>query len=416
LGRQSIRGKIGISNVKIRKEGILLFVITILLVMVGLSWCNVQFAGRMPGGNDFLVHWVGAKALLRGQSPYADATALEIQTIAYGRPAVAGEHELRVAYPLYAEFLFIPFALIAKNDLARGLWMTALELSALAFAVMALSSAGGAESKIRHFCFLLFSLTWYLGMRALINGNAIILTGFFFLAALLLLQRSKDWLGGLFLALSTIKPQVVLIPIFGLLAWLVFARKWRAIAAFGVSLLGLVLISALFIPDWILQNWKEVVRYPAYNPPGTPAAALASVWGTWGTVVGWTVSVGVWIILAVMWWRSRKKDRQGAMNALMMTITLSPLAGLQTDTGNEWLLLLPIVWLAMGRSGERVSPPYRFYFVLLTVLIGLWWLFLSTMIPGSQPQQHPLMLFPLPIFLVAIAGWDAWRNRIKTAA
>jgi hypothetical protein len=385
-------------------------------ISLALFWANFQYVGEMPGGNDFLVHWVGAKAFLLGQSPYADTTALEIQTIAYGRPAIAGEHELRVAYPLYAEFLFIPFAMIDQFGMARSVWMTTLEILTLAFAAMAWNFAGRTKSRVRLYCFILFSLIWYLGTRAVINGNAIILTGFFFLSSLIFLERSNDWLFGVCIALSTIKPQVVLIPIGCLLVWLVFARRWRAVFSFGVSILCLVVISAFFIPDWIIQNWREIVRYPSYNPPGTPATALAAVWGAWGNTVGWFLSIGVLVILAFIWFRARGKDWNEGVVALYWTIILAPLSGLQTDTGNEWFLLLPIAWLAAGRAGKSISLSYRYYLVLIAILIGLWWLFLATLIKGVQPQQHPMMLFPLPVFLAGLALWDAWRmRRVKTA-
>ena len=69
-----------------------------LLALIGLTLANYRFAVQNPGGNDFLVHWVGTRALLvDGISPYSDETALRIQRMAYGRPAREGEHELRVA-------------------------------------------------------------------------------------------------------------------------------------------------------------------------------------------------------------------------------------------------------------------------------------------------------------------------------
>ena len=68
------------------------------LMLVGLFWVNLQFAGNNPGGNDFLVHYVGTRSLLmEGISPYSDEVATRIQIAAYGHPAQGEEHELRVA-------------------------------------------------------------------------------------------------------------------------------------------------------------------------------------------------------------------------------------------------------------------------------------------------------------------------------
>ena len=114
-------------------------ILAIAAVIVGAFWANYRFTRQNPGGNDFLVHWVGARALiLDGVSPYSDAVALRIQRRAYGRPARPGEHELRVAYPLYSTLLFSPFALIEDYDLARALWMTVLEIALVLIAFFSL--------------------------------------------------------------------------------------------------------------------------------------------------------------------------------------------------------------------------------------------------------------------------------------
>jgi hypothetical protein len=62
-------------------------VLMIALVVAGLAllglltWGNYRFAKASPGGNDFLVHWVGTRSLvLEGLNPYSDEVAGKIQT------------------------------------------------------------------------------------------------------------------------------------------------------------------------------------------------------------------------------------------------------------------------------------------------------------------------------------------------
>jgi len=40
-----------------------LAVIIVIALLVGLSLANYYFVQQNPGGNDFLVHWVGTRAL-----------------------------------------------------------------------------------------------------------------------------------------------------------------------------------------------------------------------------------------------------------------------------------------------------------------------------------------------------------------
>ena len=106
----------------------ILLIVLIAVVLVACTWANYQYCSQNPGGNDFLVHWMGTrKYVLQNVSPYSDETALAIQNFAYGHPAQSGEHELRVAYPLYSIIFFLPFAIIPKFAIARALWMTLLE-------------------------------------------------------------------------------------------------------------------------------------------------------------------------------------------------------------------------------------------------------------------------------------------------
>ena len=56
----------------------------------------------------------------------------------YGRAALPGEHELRVAYPFYSAILFFPFALIQEFDVARAVWMTILEIGLISLTLVSI--------------------------------------------------------------------------------------------------------------------------------------------------------------------------------------------------------------------------------------------------------------------------------------
>jgi len=78
-----------------------------------------NYASLNPGGNDFLVHWMGTRSYItEGISPYSDEVALRIQNMVYGRPALPGEHELRVAIRCIRRHSFLPFAF--NRDFTRG--------------------------------------------------------------------------------------------------------------------------------------------------------------------------------------------------------------------------------------------------------------------------------------------------------
>jgi hypothetical protein len=389
------------------------FIPLILLVglLAGLTWVNHRFAEENPGGNDFLVHWVGTRALLiEGLSPYSDEIALRIQTLAYGRAARPGEHELRVAYPLYAEIFFAPFALIGDYPWARALWMTALEAALVGLALLSLRLTDWRPGVWFLPFFVLFALLWYHGLRPLINGNAVILVALLIAAVLASLQAGRDELAGILLAFATIKPQVALLPIVFVFWWVLTARRGRVIFWTFATLVLLTVVSMFFLPDWPLQNLREVLRYPTYNPPGTPGAALAFWLPASGQKLGWGLTAILILLLLAEWLATRRKEFRHLLWTASLTLMASQWIGIQTDPGNFVTLFLPLtlIWAVwMERWGRRGWAGVAASMLIL--FVGLWALFLKTVdSSGGQPQQHPIMFFPLPLFVLIGLYWVRW--------
>ncbi len=385
-------------------------VLLIVGVVLLVTWANYNFAQQNPGGNDFLVHWVGTRAIfIDGISPYSDTVAERIQTLAYGRPALPGEHELRVAYPLYSVLVFFPFALISDYELARALWMTLLEATLVGMAILCLKLTRWKMSIWLLPFFLVFSIFWYHSLRPLINGNVVILVAFLIVAAFAALQTKRDEFAGVLLAISTIKPHLVLLPIMFLLIWTISFRRWRTLGWMVISLVLLSFSAALFVPDWPLQNLREILAYSGYNPPGTPGAAFETWLPATGRQIGWALSAVLGLILIFEWAFVRRKEYRWFLWTGSLTLVISQWIGIQTDPGNFILLFLPLVlvfslWVERwGGAGTVLSS-----FSMLLLFLLPWGVFLETVTYGDQPLQHPVMFFPLPLFLLITLYWVRW--------
>lgn len=394
----------------IRSRTVVLFTLVIFLVPVALTWGNYIFAQENPGGTDFLVHWEGARAFLfEGISPYSDTVALRIQTATYGRPAQPGEHELRVAYPFYSVLVFAPFALINDYVLARSIWMTFLELSLLVMTFLSLNLARWKPKLTAVGLLFAFSLLWYHGVRPVINGNAVAFVALLIVSSLLLIRDKQDVAAGFLLALSTIKPHLVLLFIIYIFIWAYSQKRWRIIVSTAGFVLGFTLLGMVFIPDWILQNIWEILRYRSYNPPGT----VGDVFIKWLPGVGKQLSIGFSIVCIVwlLWeWKAAwRKEFPAFLWGASFTLVLSQWIGIQTDPGNFIILFFPLVLiLAIWDKRWRRWGFWIGVFTLITLLIGLWILFLDTIEYGYQPQQHEIMFFPLPLFLLVGLYWIRW--------
>lgn len=400
-----------------RNYALVKFIFAILLgaiLIVLMAWGNFQYAQQNPGGNDFLVHWMGTQVFIReGISPYSEVAAMRIQTAAYGRPAAPGEHELRVAYPLYSIILFLPFAFITDFVLARAIWMTALEVGLVLLAFISIRISNWKPPLVFTAFFLLFSLLWYHALRPLINGNAVIFVALGIATILWAIRKNSDELAGVVMAFITIKPQLAILFIAFIMLWAIFSRRWKIIGWFLGVMVILIGFSLFLLPDWISQNLTEVIRYSSYNPPGTLRAALSALLPGIGNRLGWVISGILVVILLVEWWFARRADLRGFLWTSCLTLVISQWIGIQTDPGN-FIILYPALVLVFSLWEERWAKRAWIFSLLcmIILLLGIWILFVTTIQYDYQPIQSPIMFGPLPGLLLIMLYWvRAWAFR-----
>jgi hypothetical protein len=387
-----------------------LVIVVGLAALAVLTWGNYRYSKENPGGNDFLVHWMGTRSLVtEGLNPYSDEVALRIQNMAYGRPARPGEHELRVAYPLYSVVVFLPFALVENFTLARALWMTLLEVSLVGLVILSLRLTRWRVGPVMLALLLLFAVLWYHGLRPLINGNAVILVTFLLVAGFLALRAGADELAGVLFAFTTIKPQVVVLVLAFVVFWAINRGRWRVVGWLVGTVFLLAASAALIIPSWILDNLREVIRYPAYNPPGTPRAAFIAWWPGWGSRLGWALTGVMAVLLAVEWWSNRRADFRGLFWTACLTLAAGQWTGIQTDPGN-FVVLFPAIMLVFSVLDDRWKLGGRLFVILSMIVLfaGIWAIFLVTVQRADQPIQSPVMFFPLPAYLLLTLYWVRW--------
>ena len=393
-----------------RQRDLTLGIILIFTIVFGLGWVNFQFAKNNPGGNDFLVHYVGTRAyLFEKLSPYSDEVATQIQLAAYGHPAQGIEHELRVAYPLYSIFLFAPFSIVRDYQLARAIWMTVLEIALVVMTFLALDLFDWKPSIWIQGLLLLFSLIWYHAVRGLINGNAVILIGLILTGVFYCIKNDKDRLAGIFLAVSTIKPHLVVLLIPLIIIWAFYKKRWQIIGWFFGWLGLLIVLSVMMIPNWILQNIWEILKYPAYNPAGTLAAAISEWSPGWGSQLKWGLGIVFGLVLAYEWWQSRKGDTNRLIWTGLLTMVISQWIGIQTDPGN-FIMLFPALILILSVISRRWEEQNMLLTgtILALLLFGIWIIFLTTIQKSYQPIQSPVMFLPFPAFCLLGLYWVKW--------
>lgn len=383
-----------------------------MLMVIGvvalMGWANYQFARLVPGGNDFLARWTGARAwVVEGRSPYDLEVSLTAQRMIYGRPArpEAGEDLAHFVYPLPAMVFFAPFGLL-PYPIARAVWMTLLEVALPAIALMSMRIASWRPRGWMTVAFLLFSVTWYHAVRGVIVGQFAILEAALITGVLLAIERGSDVPAGILLGLSIAKPQMVVLFIPFVLVWAWRQRRGRLILGFLGSVTVLVGGALWLEPDWPLRWLQQVVSYPEYTPIGSPVSILAGLLPRGRAYITWGLT-GI-LLLCLLWEWIRAIDQRGLRFqwAAAITLVITNLVAFRTAT-THFVVLLPALALVFRAWEGRWGGKGRLLISvgLIALLVGLWILFLLT-VRGNV--ESPVMYLPVPLITLLALLWVRW--------
>ena len=383
-------------------------ILVIGLILAGLTYANYRFSAENPGGNDFLARWMGARYwLVNGISPYDEQVSLASQQIIYGHPAdpSIGEDKNHFVYPLTSMIFFGPFGLLDYVP-ARAIWMTVLELSLIGLAVVSIRLADWKPSAAKVALLLLFSLLWYHSARSIILGQFAALNAFLIALSLLLIYRNQDFIGGLLVSVSLVKPQMSIFFVLYVLIWAISVRRREILL--GV-LSGVIIqfgVTLALMPDWPLQWIRQVLDYPSYTNTGSPLSVIANaVPGIRQPVILFlnTVFLGY---MAIEWFISWKKNVNQFIWTAMLTLVITNMVAFRTATTN-YLSFMSVLFYIFAVWEKRWGGIGRFFVtVSLSVLaVGLWILFLFT-VQGNLEQ--PIMYLPVPFICLLGLWWVRW--------
>ena len=383
-------------------------ILVIGLILSGLTYANYRFSLENPGGNDFLARWMGARYwLVNGISPYDEQVSLASQQIIYGHPAnpSIGEDKNHFVYPLTSMLFFGPFGLLNYVP-ARAIWMTVLELSLIGLAVVSIRLADWKPSTAKMALLIIFSLLWYHSARSIILGQFAALNAFLIVLSLLLIYHNQDFVGGLLVSVSLVKPQMSIFFVLYVLIWAISVRRREILL--GV-LSGIIIqfgVTLALLPDWPIQWIRQVLDYPSYTNTGSPLSVIANAMpGIRQPVILFLNTVFI-VYLAIEWFNSWKKNVNQFIWTAMLTLVITNMVAFRTATTN-YLSFMPVLFYIFAVWEKRWGGIGRFFvtFSLIVLAVGLWILFLFT-VQGNLEQ--PIMYLPLPFICLLGLWWVRW--------
>jgi hypothetical protein len=352
---------------------------------------------------DLYPRWVGTRELLlRGRNPYSPEVSHEIQMAFYGRPIVQSYDqpastiidEQRFAYPLYVVFMLAPTVNIDFAVLQT--WAPVVLALITAMSVMLwLEVLRWRPPRIMTAAVILFVLSSPQSAQGLRLRQLGLLVGCLLALGAWCVSRNHLVTAGIVFAASTIKPQMVILPVVWLLFWGIgdWGQRWRVLAGFFGGLGTLVLASELLLPGWLGYFFQAMLAYRHY----VPLTSLLQV--TLGKGLG---ELGCGIVVVVLLgfaWGNRKQAGNSPEFSLVLaacffgTVLALPLL----TPFNQVLLILPT--LMVLRDWDSLPRLSRLAF---TVIVGWPWVASLALLvfPPQLNSTNHLPLLPSSMVLV----------------
>jgi hypothetical protein len=382
-----------------------------LAILGGLVWANTVYVRDQPVEKDFLIPWLAARTFIQyGDSPYGEPAVQRAQIVYYGKLATEDEDQLQLWLPMPVELFYFPFALTTDYVLAYSLWMTFLEIALVALGFLSLRLTGWQPARTLLPFVLLFPVLWIYGAFSLNSGTGV---GFIVLAMaglLLALREERDELAGGLLLLVLFAPRMTVVFLFFITWWIIYHRRWRILWGFLMSLILLLALSFLFLPDWFIPFLGGLLTHLS-NTPGFP---LTNIFASWSPVigprVGWVISGGLLLVLFIEWGNTLRKDSRHFLWTVSLTLVATPLLGIPMLPGEYVFLFIPLV-LFLSILDERWSRPRRWGvagIALIVILAGSWLLPLRLSSANANTALTDFLFLLLPVLLLIGLYWMRW--------
>jgi hypothetical protein len=406
----------GYTNFKMSRTAANIFIILVTVValalLAGLIWANTSYVRSRPVDKTFLIPWLGARTFLQyGENPYGTEATQRAQIVYYGRAAEKGEDPLALWLPFPVELFYLPFGLVTDYALARGIWMTLMEIALGALAFISLRLIDWKPPRLLLALVLLVSIFWVYGAISILSGSgagfvALALAGF-----LLAMKEGHDEVAGALFLLTGTMPSLTGLLLFFFLWWVFYRRRWRVLWGVLMALALLLAVAFLLLPNWILPFIRGWFSHLPYTETLSSVKLFASWSPAAGLRVGWALAALFLLLLCVEWGAAMRDEYRQVAWTVCLTITVMPLMGASTSIGSYVLLFVPLMILVGVLAGRRGNS--RRWGAASAFLIGVFlasWALTAILTFAGRPVALTQSLFLLlPLLLLPGLYWVRWR-------
>jgi hypothetical protein len=379
------------------------------LILVGLVWADYRFAHSDISGEGFSIQWISIQSLENGgNDPYDDQVTARIRQSVSKEDAFVLDIYPKYTSPLYSGVLIFPFTLTRDTVLGHALWLTTQLFIIFGMIFLCVRMTAWKINRYSFFLFSLFTVFSYHVVIPWLDGGLPIWAAFFLVSALVAIGANRNEVGGVFLALATVQPQMVVLPVIFILIWSISKKKAVIVLWFIITLVLLSAIGLFIVPGWVIQYTRLVYHFSENFPPGNLQLFFSSTFPGMGKQLGWLVSGISIIILIIEWLLALRKDLHWFLWTVCLTMVISQWVGIPTIPGNFIELIIPLI-LIFAMLTERWPVGGQWAAVIMAAILLVWeWGIFYLDLHSPQPAMQLNLLFPLPAVLLICLYWVRW--------
>jgi glycosyl transferase family 87 len=350
---------------------------------------------------DLYSPWFGTRSLLLyRKNPYGAEVTHDIQTAFYGHDIRAGApgtrpiDEQRFAYPVYVVLLLAPTANVEFVNLQAWAPLV-LALAVVGSVGLWLSVLRWRPPKMKAWALIVFVLASPQIAQGLRLRQLGLLVACLLALGTWLVVRNQLLAAGAVLALATIKPQMIALPLAWFVLWTIgdIRQRWRLLGGFCITLGLLAGAGEFLLPGWPRDFLAGLMAYRKYGPV-TSLLQLA-LGNTAGALI---VGFGIAALCAWGWKRRKHSAESPAFTYCLSVFLMGAALALPLMTPfNQILLVLPL--LILLRDWARLTVAARAVFVFCVS-----WSWIASLallvLPLQLKSVRPIPLLPSALELL----------------
>lgn len=238
--------------------------VIIWVLLVACVWILLKLAPTLTRpeylpSDDYTHFWASEKLFLQGENPY-DLTKIEQLKSEFGITTSYLSTITITLNPPWLMSLILPFGLVDYAT-SRLIWLITSVVLIL-IASLLLWRIYHTHPKQRWLA-MLVAFVFAPTISVLEKGQVTTLLLFGIVGFLYFtVSKPNDWLAGIFLAVASVKPQVILLFWIVLLFWVIQQRRWVLLVSTSIGVVALTLIAILLNPHILPQYLGMLQAYP----------------------------------------------------------------------------------------------------------------------------------------------------------